>query len=54
MKDVYNASDLQNHPYELQSIVLEDEGKYSALIYDNFQKKWRKYNDQHVSDITEE
>lgn len=42
----------------MHSICVHDgnaeSGHYYTFIYDRFQKKWRKYNDIHVTDVTEE
>jgi len=49
---------LDKSPYYLHSICVHDgnaeSGHYYSFIYDRFQKKWRKYNDIHVTDVTEE
>lgn len=49
---------MQKHPYHLHSICVHDggaeSGHYFAYIYDRQQKKWRKYNDIRVMDVTEE
>jgi hypothetical protein len=45
-------------PYHLHSICVHDgnanSGHYYTLIYDRFQKKWRKFNDIRVTEYTEE
>lgn len=50
--------DMKNIPYYLHAICVHDgsaqSGHYYAFIYDRFQKKWRKYNDIRVTDVSEE
>ena len=49
---------MQKMPYHLHSICVHDgnamSGHYYSFIYDRFQKKWRKFNDIRVTDVTEE
>ena len=45
-------------PYHLHAILIHDgnvnSGHYYAYIYDRAQKKWRKYNDIRITEVTEE
>lgn len=45
-------------PYHLHAMCIHDGnahgGHYYALVYDRFNKKWRKFNDIRITDITEE
>jgi hypothetical protein len=48
-----------NHtPYYLHAVIVHDgsaqSGHYYAFIFDRFQKKWRKYNDIRITEVTEE
>ena len=49
---------MQKMPYHLHSICVHDgnanSGHYYTLIYDRFQKIWRKFNDIRVSEYNEE
>ena len=49
---------MQKQPYHLHSICVHDgnatSGHYYTFIYDRFQKKWRKFNDIRVTDVSEE
>ena len=49
---------MQKMPYHLHSICVHDgnanSGHYYTLIYDRFQKKWRKFNDIRVTEYSEE
>ena len=58
LRELYGIPDLQKHPYQLHSICVHDgnatSGHYYSLIYDRFQKKWRKYNDIRVTEVTKE
>jgi len=33
---------------------MQDGDHHYALIYDNFQQKWRKYLDENITEMTEE
>lgn len=54
----YGIPEMKRTPYNLHSICVHqggaDSGHYFSFIYDRFQKKWRKYNDIRVMDVTEE
>ena len=45
-------------PYYLHGVIIHDgsaqSGHYFAFIQDHFQKKWRKYNDIRITDVSEE
>mmetsp|Transcript_21701 Transcript_21701/g.20808 ORF Transcript_21701/g.20808 Transcript_21701/m.20808 type:complete len:113 (+) Transcript_21701:1482-1820(+) len=45
-------------PYYLHAIIVHDgnaqSGHYFAFIFDWFQKKWRKYNDIRITEVSEE
>ena len=50
--------EMMKHSYRLHSIYVHDgsaeSGHYFTFIYDRHQQKWRKYNDVHVSEVSEE
>ena len=54
----FGIPEMQRHPYHLHSICVHEggaeSGHYFAFIYDRHLKKWRKYNDIRVTDVTEE
>mmetsp|Transcript_17901 Transcript_17901/g.30438 ORF Transcript_17901/g.30438 Transcript_17901/m.30438 type:complete len:723 (+) Transcript_17901:935-3103(+) len=58
VKSAYGQQDLQQHEYHLHSVCVHDgnasSGHYYSLIYDRFEKKWRKYSDIKVTEVTEE
>lgn len=49
---------MQKKVYNLHSICVHDgnasSGHYFSFIYDRFDKKWRKYNDITVSEVSED
>ena len=49
---------MTKYPYHLHAICIHDgnaqSGHYFAFIYDRFQKKWRKFNDIRVTEVSEE
>jgi len=49
---------MQKNPYYLHSICVHDgnamSGHYYTFIYDRFNKKWRRFNDIRVVDVSEE
>lgn len=51
-------SKMNTKPYYLHALSIHDgnaySGHYYALIYDRYNKKWRRFNDIRVSDIPEE
>ena len=58
IKAAYAIKEMQKMPYDLHSICVHDgnatSGHYYTYIFDHCQKKWRKYNDIKVTDVTEE
>ena len=58
VKSAYALPDLEKHSYHLHSICIHDgnasSGHYYSFIYDRFQKKWRRYSDLRVVDVSEE
>ena len=54
----YGIPEMQKKPYHLHSICVHDgnanSGHYYSFIYDRFNKKWRRYNDIRVTEVTEE
>ena len=58
IKAAYGKPDLMKYPYHLHSICVHDgnaqSGHYYTFIYDRFQKKWRKFNDIRVTEVSEE
>ena len=58
IKAAFGIPEMQKMPYSLHSICVHDgnamSGHYFTFIYDRFQKKWRKFNDIRVTDVTEE
>jgi len=49
---------MKKYPYDLHAILMHnggpEGGHYYAFIYDSGKKKWRKYNDEDVTEISEE
>lgn len=49
---------MEDMKYHLHSICVHDgtadQGHYFSYIYDRSQKKWRKYNDINITDVTED
>lgn len=49
---------MKKMPYHLHSICVHDgnanSGHYYTFIYDRFNKKWRKFNDIRVTEVSEE
>lgn len=58
VKSAYAQKDLEKHPYYLHSICVHDgnasSGHYYSLIYDRFEKKWRRYSDIKITEVPEE
>lgn len=58
VKALFDIPDLKKHPYHLHAMCVHDgnatSGHYFTFIYDRFQKKWRKYNDITVSEVSSE
>ena len=58
IKKMYSTKNMQKEVYNLHSICVHDgnanSGHYYTFIYDRFGKKWRKYNDISVTEVTEE
>jgi ubiquitin carboxyl-terminal hydrolase 25/28 len=58
IKDAYANKEMQKMPYHLHSICVHDgnatTGHYYTFIYDRNQKKWRKFNDIRVTEVSEE
>ena len=58
IKAVYADNSMEGMKYHLHSICVHDgtasHGHYFSYIYDRAQKKWRKYNDITVTEVTEE
>lgn len=54
----YGVPELLKQPFHLHSICVHDgnamSGHYYTFIYDRFNKKWRKFNDIRVTDVSEE
>jgi ubiquitin carboxyl-terminal hydrolase 25/28 len=52
------VKEMQKKIYNLHAICIHDgnanSGHYFTFIFDRFQKKWRKYNDITVSEVTED
>eukprot|EP01022_Parablepharisma_sp_SALTPOND_P028630 TRINITY_DN71294_c1_g1_i1.p1 TRINITY_DN71294_c1_g1~~TRINITY_DN71294_c1_g1_i1.p1 ORF type:complete len:596 (-),score=87.21 TRINITY_DN71294_c1_g1_i1:3189-4976(-) len=49
---------MKKHPYDLHAILIHsggaESGHYYAFIFDAGKKKWRRYNDEEVTEETEE
>lgn len=58
IKAAYAIKEMQKMPYDLHSICVHDgnatSGHYYTFIFDHCQKKWRKYNDIKVTEVSEE
>lgn len=58
IKAAFGIPEMQKQPYQLHSICVHDgnatSGHYFSFIYDRFQKKWRKFNDIRVTEVSEE
>ena len=58
IKAIYSDNSMEGMKYHLHSICVHDGtadmGHYFSYIYDRCQKKWRKYNDINITDVTEE
>jgi len=58
IKAAYGIPEMQKRPYYLHSICVHDgnanSGHYYTFIYDRFNKKWRKFNDIKVTEVSEE
>jgi ubiquitin carboxyl-terminal hydrolase 25 len=56
IEKAYSGS--KKHPYHLHAICVHDgnanSGHYYAFIRDRFNKKWRRFNDIRVADVSEE
>jgi ubiquitin carboxyl-terminal hydrolase 25 len=54
----YGVDELKQNPYYLHSICVHEgnatSGHYYTFIYDRFNKKWRRFSDIRVTDVTEE
>ncbi|CAG9326367.1 unnamed protein product [Blepharisma stoltei] len=57
LESIYDTQELKKSPYLLHSILVHegqaDKGHYYSFIYDPEDQRWRKYNDIHVTDVTE-
>ena len=58
IKKAYSTKEMSKVNYDLHSICVHDgnanSGHYYSFIYDRFQKKWRKFNDIRVTEVSEE
>jgi ubiquitin carboxyl-terminal hydrolase 25 len=49
---------MNKYPYHLHAICIHDgsaqSGHYYAFIYDRYQKKWHRFNDMRVVEVSEE
>jgi len=54
----YGDKEFQKHLYNLHSICIHDgnatTGHYYSYIYDSFNKKWIKYSDIKIQEVSEE
>jgi ubiquitin carboxyl-terminal hydrolase 25/28 len=55
---MYDFPEFKKHPYNLHSILIHDgqagSGHYYAYIVEPESKKWRKYSDINVTEVTHE
>lgn len=58
IKAAFGVPEMQKQRYHLHAICVHDgnatSGHYYSFIYDRCQKKWRKYNDIKVTEVSEE